>query len=405
MNRVLSAVRRRSIPDLANSLLPICARPHLAEELRSELPRRASLVQDWDALLALAEEHGLGPLLFSHLTDAGVDIPADARRKLQAVYVRHQRSNEVLFAVLERLIGVFEGAKIDAVVLKGPALVQLVYRDPGLRPIGDLDLLVDEGKAVHAQRLLGEAGFDIRMPDSDYRMSRTHHLHAATAIVDGVSVTVEIHRDALSPDRDATLKLDGHRQSLMTLELGEGRTRARTLGHDDMLWHLCRHMVGLQHPFRLIWVADIVGYAEAFVEELDWDYLRSTHPFVLSTLSLLDWLTPLPASVRDRVGLATSVVPRPVGPMGKVGSVCEDYQGWPRSTAFTWDSWRERLEFLRESLAPPDWWLRLNYGTGVGTGGYGRGVAKHSAALAGLAGRRAVDFIPRRDRPPVEAAG
>ena len=60
----------------------------------------------------------------------------------------------------------------------------------------------------------------------------------------------------------------------MTVELGEGRTWARTLGHDDMLWHLCRHMVGLKHPFRLVWVADIVGYAEAFVEELNWDYLR-----------------------------------------------------------------------------------------------------------------------------------
>ena len=399
MNGVLSAVRRRSIPDLANSLLPLCARPRLPEELRSELVGRTGLVRDWDALLALAEEHGLGPLLFSHLTDAGVDVPTDARRKLQAVYVRHQRSNEVLFAVLERLLGVFEGAQIDVVVLKGPALVELVYRDPGLRPIGDLDLLVAEGQAVHARRLLGAAGFDIRMPDSDYRMKRTHHLHAATATEDGVSVTVEIHRDALSPDRGATLTLEGYRDRLMSFRLTEGRTEVRTLGHDAMLWHLCRHLVGLNHPYRLIWVADIVGYAEAFVDDLDWDHLRSTYPFVLSTLSLLHWLTPLPESVRDRAGLATGVAP------GSVGAVGEDYEGWPRSTAFTWDSWGERIEFLRQSLAPPDWWLRLNYGTGDDTGGYGKGVAKHSAALAGLAWRRAVDFVPRRDRPPVEAAG
>jgi hypothetical protein len=405
MNEILSAVRRRSIPDLANSLLPICSRPRLPEELQSELVRRAGLVQDWDALLALAEEHGLGPLLFSHLADAGVDVPTDARRKMQAVYVRHQRSNEVLFAVLERLLRVFEEAQIDVAVLKGPALVELVYRDPGLRPIGDLDLLVAEGKAVQALRLLGEAGFDIRMPDSVYRMNRTHHMHAATTTVDGVSVTVEIHRDALSPDRGATLKLDGLSDRLMTLEMGERRTTVRTLGHDDMLWHLCRHMVGLKHPFRLVWVADIVGYAEAFVEELNWDYLRSTHPFVLSTLSLLDWLTPLPSSVRDRAGLATGAARLSVGPVDSIGSVGEDYEGWPRSTALTWNSWGERLEFLKQSVVPPDWWLRLNYGTGAGPGGYGRGVAKHSAALAGLAWRRAVDFVPRRDRPPVEAAG
>ena len=209
-------------------------------------------------------------------------------------------------------------------------------------------------------------------------------------------MTVEIHRDALSPDRGATLTLDGHRDRLTTLAVGEGRRGARTLGHDDMLWHLCRHLVGLKHPFRLVWVADIVGYTEAFVEELNWDEMRSTHPFVLSTLSLLQWLTPLPASVRERAGLAMGVAP---------GSVGEDYEGWPRSTALTWDSWGERRKCLRQSLAPPDWWLRLNYGTGAGTGGYGQGMARHAAALAGLAWRRAVDFVPRRDRPPVEAAG
>ena len=358
----VAAVRRRSIPDEANSLLPLCARLRLPDDLRMELARRANLVGDWDRLLSLVEEHGLGPLLVAHLADAGVDVPIDARRKLQAVYVRHQRSNEVLFSVLERLLTDFDRAGINVVVPKGPALVQLVYRDPGLRPIGDLDLLVAEGDAIRAQRLLGEAGFDVRMPDSDYRMRRTHHMHAATTTVDGVSVTAEIHRDALSPDRGATLKLDGHRDRLMILEFGEGRTRAHTLEHHDMLWHLCRHMVGLKHPFRLVWVADIIGYAETFADDLDWGYLKSTYPFVLSTLSLLHWITPLPESVRDRAELTIDAAP---------GSVGEDYLGWPRSTALAWDGWAGRLDCLRHSLSPPDWWLRLNYGTGGRALGYG----------------------------------
>ena len=394
MGEFVATVRRRAVFDPPNSLLTLCARPHLPAELVPELERRSVLVQDWDELLPLAEEHGIGPLLHSHLTEASVDLPPGVRRQLQAVYVRHQRCNQVLFRVLERILDLFAKAQIEVVVLKGPALVHLVYHDPGLRPISDLDLLVADGTAVRAQRLLGEIGFDIRVPVSNYRMRRSHHLYAASQTVDGVQVAVEIHRDGLSADRGATLKLSEVQHRVIPFGLPSGRT-ARTLEHHDMLWHLCRHLVGLKHPFRLVWVADIIGYAEAFVDELDWAHMKTTHPLVLSTLSLLHWLTPLPQSVLDRTGVALGDAPR---------CVAEDYTGWPRSTALTWDGWAERLSVLRRTLAPPDWWLKLNYGTGSGMGGYGRGLAKHSAALAGLVGRRALDFVPRRDGPPIESA-
>ena len=376
MGELLAAVQRRAIPDPTNSLLPLCARPHLPKELVSELARRSALVRDWNELLTLAEEHGVGPLLRSHLAESAVDIPTQVRRQLLAVYVRHQRCNEVLFGALERILDLLASAHIDVVVLKGPALVHLVYRDPGLRPISDLDLLVAEADALRAQRLLGETGFDIRVPVSEYQMRRNHHLYAAWQTVDGVPIAVEIHRDGLSADRGASMQLSAVQHRLMTFDLPSGRV-AHTLEHHDMLWHLCRHLVGLKHPFRLVWVADIIGYAETFVDELDWDYMRATHPLVLSTLSLLHWLTPLPESVRDRAGLTLGDTPR---------GVAEDYTGWPRSTALTWDGWAERLSVLRRTLAPPDWWLKLNYGTGTGMGGYSRGLAKHSAALAGLVG-------------------
>ena len=391
MDEFLAAVQRRVIPDPTNSLLSLCARPHLPLEMVPELERRLALVRDWDKLLVLAEEHGLGPLLYRHLRDAGADISTDARRKLQALYTRHEHSNEVLFLALERILTLFANTQIEVVVLKGPALVDLVYHDRGLRPISDLDLLVAEGDAVRGLRLLGEIGFDIRLPVSEYRMKRNHHLYAASKMVEGVPLAVEIHRDALSADRGATLKLSEVHHRLMTFCLPGGRP-ARTLEHHDMLWHLCRHLVGLKHPFRLVWVADIIGYAETFVDELDWAYMKATHPLVLSTLSLLHALTPLPESVRKRAGLSL---------VGAPGSVGEDYTGWPRATALIWDGWAERLSFLRQTLAPPDWWLRLNYGTGAGIGGYRRGVGRHSVAIAGMVARRALDFVPRRDRPPV----
>ena len=69
-------------------------------------------------------------------------------------------------------------------VLKGPAIARSVYGDIGLRPISDLDLLLTERDAVPALRVLGGIGYDVDLPVSEYRMSRHHHLHAATRTIE-----------------------------------------------------------------------------------------------------------------------------------------------------------------------------------------------------------------------------
>ena len=57
-----------------------------------------------------------------------------------------------------------------------------------------------------------------------------------------------------------------------------GDSKGRTLTPHDMLWHLCRHLVGLWHPLRLVWVADIVGWVEKYADQLDWPFIRNQTP-------------------------------------------------------------------------------------------------------------------------------
>ena len=61
-------LRRRAVSTPDDSLLLICARPRMPDALLPEVTRRAALVTDWDSLLTLAEEHGVGPLLAAHLS-------------------------------------------------------------------------------------------------------------------------------------------------------------------------------------------------------------------------------------------------------------------------------------------------------------------------------------------------
>ena len=352
------------------SLLALCARPWLPPALRDEIGARAARVTDWPGLLDLAEKHGLGPLLYHHLRSSLVDLPPPVSRQLQALYVRHRRANEVRLTVLREVLEALEDADILPTVLKGPLLIDRVYADPGLRPMADLDLLVPPEQVIRAQHLLEDMGFIPPAPISEFVLRRRHHLSPAVRVVDGVVVQVEVHLDALGPRLGLSLQVHGRAKDAVAFNVGG--IRAYSLPPDEMLWHLCRHSVGLRHGFRLIWAADVVGFAETFLSAIDWVRIERRYPFVLSALSLYHCLSPIPERVLRTAGVNVARTPKKIG---------EDYRGWGAARARTWDSLTGRVRFLARTLNPPEWWLRLNYGTGTIPTGAWQARARHGHAL------------------------
>jgi len=103
-DELIEIVRRRAIPSPADSLVTWCARPSMPDALVPELRRRAGLVADWDTVLDLAEVHGLGPLLGTHLKAWVPDIPPKVSRQLTALLLWNRRANAVLFRVLADVV-------------------------------------------------------------------------------------------------------------------------------------------------------------------------------------------------------------------------------------------------------------------------------------------------------------
>ena len=352
------------------ALLARCARPHISSEARDDLVARARRISEWPRLLCLAEQHGVGPLLYHHLKPTLATLPAPVPRQLRSIYIRHRRTNEIRLRVLREILDAYEGAGIVAVVLKGPLLIDRVYGDPGLRPMSDLDLLVPKEQAIDAQILLGELGFSVRVPGPDESLTSHHHLSPAVRHVNGVPVMVEIHWNAFHTFLRESLEL--HARPAHAIVFDAGGDRAYSLAPEETLWHLCRHSVDFYTPFRMIWGADVVGLVEAFLTTIDWGRVRQRYPFVLSTLSLLHCLAPLPEPVL-RSGLVKAMqVPQGVG---------EGYAGWPWTPAGQWESIEECVQFLSHTFNPSEWWLRLNYGTGGRKTGLWLARWRHVVAL------------------------
>lgn len=112
--------------------------------------------REWQSRMSLdGADRGslrLMPLIYSNLRRIGSNEPSMATLKQH--YLKTRIAGRELLRHLARLLLLFESEGIPTLVLKGAALGPLVYRDPGLRPMADLDIAVPHSHASQAVTLL-----------------------------------------------------------------------------------------------------------------------------------------------------------------------------------------------------------------------------------------------------------
>ena len=310
--------------------------------------------------------------------------PLDVQQRLFGQAALHRNANATRFDFLGRILDAFEAASIRVLVLKGSALAHILYPSPGLRPISDIDLLVDGRDADRAQSELRSMGFDAPNQPTDRRFVGHQHLPPAILVRNGVYVQIEIHRDALSSDTPGSMRLEQTYDRRQAFAVG-GRT-AYAFGHEDMLHHLVRHAAERSSLFRLIWVTDIVAYATRFRAEIDWAELRRRYPFVLNALSLLHLVTPLPAEVLEEV-------PAPRQGMSGAGTSFRPLNEIVRTN-------RPAPVILRELVSPGEWWVRFYYGAESRASFLWHLWIEHPARVAWWFARRGLSWMRWRVMEP-----
>lgn len=207
---------------------------------------------DWQALLSLAEAHGVSLVLAQIFHEKQIETPAfftAAVRERTAV-------TEALASELENLLNQFAERQIEVLPLKGPALAKALYGDVAMRPCDDLDLLVRREDLSRAEKLLLDMGFAAPAEGDDYHRK---------FIRDGLMV--ELHFEVASP-----------RSFLFDLAGLWSRTRSgefqgahmRVMADEDLVLFLCLH--GLKHGFsRLIWILDLAHALGKMQAEGSWE--------------------------------------------------------------------------------------------------------------------------------------
>ena len=334
-------------------LLVLCIPFKSSPELVNQVNAAASQITAWETLPTLAEQHGMAPLLYFHLKKLPDSIPVPILRSLRAQALRDRLFNQVRSRQVAAIAASFEQAGVTLVFVKGAALAHNLYPEPGLRPMSDLDVLVRRADINAAREIFQSLGF--QSGGWPHNPEKSRHLPAFHRVIDGLPIGIELHYALL---QDSNGRPWFEMQDITTPPVSfavNPQTSALTLPNEEMLFHLCQHTFFNNNgfdPLRLMWVADIVNFANRFTHEIDWSKIRRLYPSVLHALAILHTLSPLSPLVISQAGLQ---------PADTIGGTGIDFQGWPVLPVPGWKS-RGYLRIFWDTFFPSPWWLRLHYG-------------------------------------------
>lgn len=287
-------------------------------------------VTDWEAVVALAERLGLGPLLFRLLKQRDIALPPDLRARLSNAYWVTLGKNLRYERRLAEVVRTLQDSGVPCLVLKGLALAQMAYPDPGTRGMGDIDLLVAERDVERVGGLLEGLGY-LPVAEASHPEGFVRRFDGERTFYqpDAFGCPIELHWRLVNYDWSRTtarIEMDElwSRARPLTLE----DVTALQLALEDTLLHLCVHMA-IHHDFRGIGQFVDLDRLVRQNPGLDWEAvieracrfrLRSVVYFsLLFTRRLFE--TPIPGAVLQQLAPPLSVrwiVGQLVDPLGPV---------------------------------------------------------------------------------------
>ena len=236
------------------------------ESLREKLGSGAI---EWESLAEAASHHLVSPALYWVLRRKQLlsCIPADLSRYLETLYENNAARNRRIVALATNIIGWLNEVAVEPILLKGIGNVAAgLYPDPGMRVIGDIDLLVPEESIPDCVKKLQAAGYD------PYISNSVSDLHVYLRNNDEY-VAVELHWQVVAGRFRTLLDADAVLRDSRPLRFGD--THARIPSADHRVIHNVIHTQLVDNNYvqgfiRLRQLYDFVLLGRILDGAIDW---------------------------------------------------------------------------------------------------------------------------------------
>ena len=226
--------------------------------------------QDWLELFKMAEEHRVLPLIYEAVYDcpAAQDTEKQVfthykRTTMQTVMLQTRKTAEFL-----SLFAHLKAAGVSPCVVKG-IVCRSLYPNPDYRMSADEDILIPPEQYGLCHDAMLAFGMTLSAPEQDNDAA-----YEVPYGKDGSPLYIELHKSLFPPDSEAYGDLnrffDGIHQRLVEVPL-QGAV-VLTMPHTDHLFYLICHAFKhfLHSGFGIRQVCDIVLFANAYGEQIDW---------------------------------------------------------------------------------------------------------------------------------------
>jgi hypothetical protein len=317
----------------------------------------------WDAhvLVAAADHHGVGPLVWKALhrrTDRSHGL-YEALTAARHVDLSHEmlRGREIA-----RVCAALDARGVHALLVKGAALAYSLYDEPWLRPRVDTDILVAHESFRAADRTLRGLGYRSAplVSTGDFVSHQVAYEHKDPH---GLSHVIDLHWKTVNPQALAdALPFELLWQDSVELRFQD--LRARVPSHASSLLLACVHRLGhhQQHE-RLVWLYDI-HLLTGVLDKSGWAHVVSTaqergiaavcrHGLEAAAARLG---TAVPADVLDALGTSERDEPSRTyteRTQRRLDVLRSDLRLLPR--------WRDRCQLVAEHAFPPASFMMARY--------------------------------------------
>lgn len=301
---------------------------------------------NWDLFLRMVLTYRIAPFVYRHLRRMKDLVPENVIGMLREGSACAFARNTIATDEIKMVSHIFAEARVEAIFLKGAALMYDIYGGPGLREFNDIDVLIKENDLDRADEALRAGGFSVVEGGggvSDYRSQRVYSFNG--------KLTLDLHTGLLGRKlRDRMLSIDREALWEGKRSIEAGGTAINTLDISHTLLYQCLHFA-VQHGF--IGLAGGVDIREILIKhaaDIDWEEViklaaeyRIKKP-VYYSLHLVETMldAPVPADVLKSLASAETISDKWLFGRIRSGNREVDYL----AELFMFDSTRDAIKFI-----------------------------------------------------------
>jgi len=203
---------------------------------------------EWPNLLKFARDQWVSPIIYKAIERRRLDLPNEIVSAFRNDYYLSASRNALLLRDAEHVIETLDRAGIDVIVMRGASWAETLYGDVALRPMVDVDLLIQSKKIQDVPHLMRDLGYRLKST-VDYCAQFQHEQSGSL---------IEVHWAIGSGSECFAVDFEtlwSHRRPLRL-----GNNVAHQLSLEDAISLASLH-IGFQHCFAV----KLIGYLDAYL--------------------------------------------------------------------------------------------------------------------------------------------